>query len=85
LGRLESLALEAVRAGLEKPGEIFRAVAANDTHPQFWGDTTLWAKINALADREPPLVRIKGPAARLPQWPGGAALAEFRIKSAPSR
>jgi hypothetical protein len=81
MGRLERLALEAIRAGCEKPGEIFKAVAANDTHPQFWGDTTLWAKINGLADRKPPLVSIEGPAARLPQWPGGADLRRFRIKS----
>ena len=45
--------------------EIFSTVAADDTPPQFWGDITLWAKINALADRTPPLVRIEGP--------GGAA------------
>jgi hypothetical protein len=81
MGRLEHLALEAIRAGLETPGEIFKAVAANDTHPQFWGDTTLWAKINGLADRKPPLVRIDGPASRLPQWPGGADLGLFKIKS----
>ena len=70
LGRLERLALEAIRAGCRAPGEIFSAVAAADACPQFWGDTTLWAKINALADRNPPLVRIDGPAERLPQWKG---------------
>ena len=81
LGRLESLALKAIRAGCAAPEEIFKSVAAHDFPPQFWGDTTLWAKINALADRTPPLVRIEGPAARLPQWPGGADLKRFRIKS----
>ncbi|MFH1985443.1 MAG: DUF1835 domain-containing protein [Pseudomonadota bacterium] len=68
LGRLESLALAAIRDGCQTPGEIFATVAAADTPPQFWGDTMLWAKINALARREPPLVRIAGPADRLPQW-----------------
>jgi hypothetical protein len=51
LGRLEYLALEAIRIGCETPSEIYSTVAAADTPPQFWGDTTLWAKINALADR----------------------------------
>ena len=79
LGRLESLALEAVQSGCEKPGDIFSAVAAADTPPQYWGDITLWAKINALADRDPPLVRIDGPLPRLPQWAGVADLNRFRI------
>ena len=59
LGRLESLALAAIGAGCEMPNEIFAAVAAAETPPQFWGDTTLWAKINGLADRDPPLVLDK--------------------------
>jgi hypothetical protein len=81
LGRLEYLALEAIRSGCETPSEIFSTVAATDTPPQFWGDTTLWAKINALADRKPPLVRIEGPAARLPQWKSKLNLKNFLIKS----
>lgn len=85
MGRLERLAMEAIRAGCETPNEIFRTVAKNDTHPQFWGDTTLWAKINALADRNPPLVRIEGPAARLPQWPGGVDLKGFKIRGMTNR
>lgn len=79
LGRLERLALEAIRAGRQTPGKIFAAVAAADTPPQFWGDTTLWAKINGLADRKPPLVRIEGPADRLPQWQSPVPLREFKI------
>ncbi len=79
LGRLEHLALEAIRSGCQTPGRIFSTVAAADTPPQFWGDTTLWAKINALANREPPLVRIDGPTFRLPQWEGVADLKRFRI------
>ena len=79
LGRLERLALEAIRAGCGTPADVLKAVSANDSHPRYWGDTTLWAKINGLADRTPPLVRIEGPAPRLPQWPGGPDLGEFRI------
>ena len=81
MGRLESLALQAIQTGCAAPEEIFKAVAAHDFPPQFWGDATLWAKINALTDRKPPLVRIEGPAAKLPQWPGNADLNRFRIKS----
>ncbi len=84
LGRLEHLALEAIRAGCETPGEIFASVAAAETPPQFWGDSTLWAKINALAERKPPLVRIEGPTERLPQWESTVALNSFRIKSLPN-
>jgi hypothetical protein len=79
LGRLEFLTLEAVRAGHRTPGEIFSAVAAADTPPQYWGDTTLWAVINRLADRTPPLVTIAGPATRLPQWNPGETLRRFTI------
>jgi hypothetical protein len=68
LGLLEQLALSAIRGGCRTPNEIFAAVAAADTPPQYWGDITLWAKLNALAKRTPPLARIEGPAPRLPQW-----------------
>ncbi len=81
LGRLERLALEAIGSGRHSPAEIFKAVSAADSHPQYWGDTTLWAKINGLADRRPPLVRIEGPAPRLPQWPGGGDLRSFRVEN----
>jgi hypothetical protein len=85
LGRLESLALAAIRSGCETPGKIFVSVAAADTPPQFWGDTTLWSKINGLADRVPPLVRIEGPADRLPQWENQVSLKEFKIKALPNQ
>ena len=65
----------------ELGGDIFKAVAVADTPPQYWGDITLWAKINALADRDPPLVRFEGPLPRLPQWEGAADLKKFRITS----
>lgn len=79
LGRLEWIAREAVRSGCRTPAEIFSTVAAADTPPQYWGDITLWAKINALADREPPLVGIEGPGERLPQWESTVDLKDFRI------
>jgi hypothetical protein len=82
LGRLEELALKVIRAGCETPGQIFKSVAAADTPPQYWGDITLWAKINALADREPPLVQINGPAERLPQWESKLSLNDFRVSVA---
>lgn len=85
LGRLETLALEAIRRGCETPGKIFSAVAAADSPPQFWGDITLWAKINALADRHPPLVRIEGPVERLPQWESTVDLKQFKITSLPKQ
>jgi hypothetical protein len=77
LGRLDQLALEAIRLGHHSPAEIFTHVSANDTPPQFWGDITLWAKINALADRN--MVRIEGPTRRLPQWEGITDLKLFRV------
>lgn len=85
LGQLERLALEAIRAGCETPGAVFASVSAADTPPQFWGDTMLWAKVNALADRKPPLVRIEGPAERLPQWESTIDLNSFRIKTLPNQ
>jgi hypothetical protein len=84
LGRLEDLALRAIRAGCETPGKIFTSVAAAEAPPQFWGDTTLWAKINALAEREPPLVSINGPMDRLPQWESEASINDFTIKALPN-
>ena len=84
LGRLESLALAAIRAGCATPGKVFTSVAAADTPPQFWGDTTLWAKINRLAGRVPPLVQIEGPTERLPQWESDVSLEDFTITALPS-
>ncbi|OPY05590.1 MAG: hypothetical protein A4E61_00238 [Syntrophorhabdus sp. PtaB.Bin184] len=79
LGRLEQLAMEAVRSGLSTPSEIFSFAAAHDTHPQFWGDITLWAEINKLATRRPPLVRIEGPGNLLPQWNNQQILGAIRV------
>ena len=84
LGRLEQLALDAIRNGCQTPGQIFSAVAENDTHPQYWGDITLWAKINGLADRKAPLVQIEGPTRRLPQWETDLDWKQFTITSVPT-
>lgn len=84
LGRLEQLALSAVRSGCGTPKEIYANVAANDTHPQYWGDITLWAKLNGLAERTPPLLRIEGPAERLPQWESTLDLQLFHIEILPA-
>jgi hypothetical protein len=79
MGRLEKLALQAIRSGCETAADVFSFVSARETPPQFWGDITLWQKINSLADRETPLVRIEGPMSRLPQWEGIADLTLFRL------
>lgn len=81
LGLLERLALEAIRGGDDTPAKIFATVAAADTPPQYWGDITLWAKINGLANRVPPLVQIKGPSARLPQWQSELLLEDFTVSA----
>ena len=79
LGRLEQLTLEALRCGCQTPAEIFSFVAGHDTHPVYWGDATLWAKINGLAKRTPRLLKIQGPKPLLPQWNGKETLHDFRI------
>jgi len=79
LGQLERLALDAIRAGCRTPAEIFAYVAAHDTPPQYWGDITLWAKINKLATRRPALVKIEGSTPLLPQWSCQGALDSFQV------
>lgn len=80
LGRLHQLVLLAVASGCEKPVDIYSYVAAHDSHPQYWGDITLWAKINDLAERFPQLVQIEGPAERLPQWQSNIDLNKFIVR-----
>lgn len=81
LGKLERLAIQAIREGNQIPSQIYAYVAAADTPPQYWGDTTLWAKINGLANRKQPLIRIEGPAAKLPQWESELPLQNFTISA----
>ncbi len=79
LGRIEQLTLEALTSGCRTPSEVLRFVANHDTHPLYWGDATLWAKINKLAKCTPPIVKIEGPGPLLPQWNGQELLHRFRI------
>lgn len=79
LSWLEQRALEAIRSGCDTSAQIFSFVSSRETPPQYWGDITLWEKINALADRDPPLIRIEGPRKRLPQWEGIADMRLFRV------
>jgi len=79
LGLLERLTLDAIQSGSRTPADIFATVAAHDTPPQYWGDITLWAKINGLATRQPPLVTITGPTPLLPQWDCQGKLDAFRV------
>jgi hypothetical protein len=79
LGKLERLALEAVKSGFSKPIDIFKYVAEKDTKPQYWGDTFLWAKINSLCDKNPSLVKIEGPESRLPQWTENCDISQYRV------
>lgn len=79
LGELHRLSLEAIRQGSSSPDKLFRAVAASDSHPQYWGDLTLWHKVNELAEQQPPSIRISGPANRLPLAAAPDELSEFRL------
>ena len=81
LGRLESLALAAVKDGCHDPIQVYKAVSAADTAPQYWGDITLWAVLNSLAERQVPLLRINGPNTRLPQWESSYKLEQFSIEA----
>ena len=76
-GRLEDFILQAVKDNAQVPTEILRSVAAKELPPQFWGDTTLWERINRLAERK--LLRIDGPVTRLPQWSSPYMIDDFRI------
>lgn len=84
-GRLETLIIDALRAGCDTPWQIFNHVAKADTPPQYWGDTTLWVTINALADRDPTQLKIEGPSRRIPQWKSEYNLKNFKITAATHR
>ena len=60
---------------------IYLYVAEVDTPPQYWGDITLWAIINGLVARTPPLVKIEGPSEILPQWESAFRLEDFIIRA----
>ena len=46
---------------------------------KVWRDITPWAKINGLATRTPPLVKIQGPAHLLLQWDCQGKLGAFVV------
>lgn len=79
-GRLEQLIMRSIENGCISPWDIFNRVAALDRPPQYWGDITLWEKINGLAARIPPVLKITGPTNRLPQWKSELQLKEFSIE-----
>jgi hypothetical protein len=70
---------DAAENGCEKPLAIYTYAAAHDAPPQFWGDTTLWSKINRLSLRQPPRLRIEGPPRLLPQRQPGPDMNRFTI------
>ena len=69
--------MNVLQRGSYRPAELMKAVSELDTPPQYWGDMTLWKKVNELADFGK--VIIDGPADRLPQWSGGLDLNDFRL------
>lgn len=79
LGKLEHLIIDALNKDCTTPWEIFKYAARNDDPPQYWGDTTLWAKINSLAERLPPRVKIIGPSGKLPQWGNPDGLHGYKV------
>lgn len=66
LDRLEQEVLDAVAAGTDRLVPLFRAVSDREDRP-FFGDTSLWACVQRLADAETPLLSLEGPG-RLPLW-----------------
>ncbi len=66
-------------------GDVFTSVAAAETALHCWGDITLWAKINALATRKPPLVKIEGSAQKLSEWPSAIPLNSLKLKIIPNK
>jgi hypothetical protein len=64
LGRLENEALDVIASGQGKLGKIFVGVSAKEERP-FFGDSTLWACLDELANGRTPLLEIDGPG-RLP-------------------
>lgn len=78
-GRLECLIIEAVGCGCHSPGQIFSMVAGQDKPPQFWGDATLWSKINDLTRRSPAILRIDGPTSLLPVLGDPQQLKQYHV------
>jgi hypothetical protein len=65
LDRLERQILSSVLDGTSQPLALFEQVSAQEPMPYF-GDSVLWHSLNGLCDGATPLLRLSGPAARLP-------------------
>lgn len=52
LGRLETIALEAIREGADTFPAVFSATAKKDTPPQYWGDSQLQNTLRSLARKK---------------------------------
>ena len=60
LNRTQNQILKVVETGTGKLIDIFRAVVAMEQRP-FIGDTSLWARIEELAEQTNPLLKLDGP------------------------
>ncbi len=77
LDRLEREVLEAIAAGRSKPPGIF--VHAQDVEERpYFGDTMVWACIDAMACARHPLVHVEGPG-RLPRWNPPPSLGDWDL------
>ena len=77
LGRLEQSALAAVGKGNAKLPDIFAAVSDMEARPYF-GDTTLWACLDSLAQAAHPALAVDGPP--LPLWEPPRDLSAWDVK-----
>jgi hypothetical protein len=66
LSRLELETVVSVAAGNNRLGPLFAAVSDQEEVP-FFGDTSLWAVVNDLAQKPEPALKIDGPGL-LPVW-----------------
>jgi hypothetical protein len=77
---IENLIFNALDDGKTNPVQIFRHACVHETLPQYWGDSTLWMKINQMAEADPPSLEIEGPQAKIPQWPSDIDLKRFLVR-----
>ncbi len=66
LPSLDEEILLAIEKEPQKPLPLFKALLDMEQRP-YYGDTTVWRHINALAGQSEPLLRLDGPGA-LPSW-----------------
>jgi hypothetical protein len=60
LNRTQNQILEAVSEGADNLIQIFKTVSEMETRP-FMGDTSLWQRIDELAECKTPLLKLQGP------------------------